>query len=73
MSTKVWVNIGSGNGLMPDGTKPLPEPMLTYHSDIHLTAISQEMPQASFTEISLTIAFKKFHPNFLGANELIQD
>ena len=26
-----WVNIGSGNGLLPDGTKPLPEPMLTYH------------------------------------------
>ena len=24
-------NIGSGNGLLPDGTKPLPEPMLTYH------------------------------------------
>ena len=24
-----WVNIGSGNGLLPDGTKPLPEPMLT--------------------------------------------
>ena len=23
------VNIGSGNGLVPDGTKPLPEPMLT--------------------------------------------
>ena len=22
---------GSGNGLLPDGTKPLPEPMLTYH------------------------------------------
>ena len=21
----------SGNGLLPDGTKPLPEPMLTYH------------------------------------------
>ena len=27
----IWVNIGSGNGLLPDGTKPLPEPMLTYH------------------------------------------
>ena len=27
----VWVNIGSGNGLLPDGIKPLPEPMLTYH------------------------------------------
>ena len=24
-----WVNIGSGNGLLPDSTKPLPEPMLT--------------------------------------------
>ena len=24
-------NIGSGNGLVPDGTKPLPEPMLIYH------------------------------------------
>ena len=27
----IWVNIGSGNGLVPDSTKPLPEPMLTYH------------------------------------------
>ena len=24
----IWVNIGLGNGLLPDGTKPLPEPML---------------------------------------------
>ena len=24
-------NIGSGNGLLPDGTKPLPKPMLTNH------------------------------------------
>ena len=28
---EIWVNIGSGNGLLPDGTKPLPEPILTYH------------------------------------------
>ena len=27
----IEVNIGSGNGLLPDGTKPLPKPMLTYH------------------------------------------
>ena len=26
---QIWVNIGSGNGLLPDGTKPLPEPVLT--------------------------------------------
>ena len=25
------VNIGSGNGLLPDGTKPLPDPVLTTH------------------------------------------
>ena len=28
---KILVNIGSGNGLLPDGTKPLPEPMFTIH------------------------------------------
>ena len=26
---RIWVNFGSGNGLLPHGTKPLPEPMLT--------------------------------------------
>ena len=25
------VNIGSGNGLLPDGNKPLPDPLLTSH------------------------------------------
>ena len=29
MVTQIQVNIGSGNGLLPDGTKPLPEPLLT--------------------------------------------
>ena len=28
---EIWVNIGSGNGLLPDGTKPLPKPKLTDH------------------------------------------
>ena len=29
----IWicVNMGSGDGLVPDGTKPLPKPMLTSH------------------------------------------
>ena len=31
MVTQIWVNIGSDNGLLPDDTKPLPEPMLTNH------------------------------------------
>ena len=28
----IVLNFGSGNGLLPDGTKPLPEPMLIYHT-----------------------------------------
>ena len=27
MVTEIWINIGSDNGLLPDGTKPLPEPI----------------------------------------------
>ena len=29
MATETWVKIGSGNGLLPNGAKPLPESMLT--------------------------------------------
>ena len=54
---------------LPDGTKPLPEPMLTIpsvrSSGIHLRPVSQEIYQPSVTEISLKIPFK-----LLGANEL---
>ena len=31
MALEILVNTGSGNGLLPDSTKPLPEPMSTYH------------------------------------------
>ena len=76
MATEIWVNIGSGNGLLPNSTKPLPEPMLTDHqwksSDIHIRAISQEMPQPSVIEIRLKITYLKFNSNFLGANELYE-
>ena len=30
MAPQILVNIGSGKGLLPDGTKPLLESMLTY-------------------------------------------
>ena len=29
METEIFVDIGSGDGLLPNGTQPLPEPMLT--------------------------------------------
>ena len=28
---KIWINTASGNGVLPDGSKPLHEPMLTYY------------------------------------------
>ena len=31
MATSIWFSIGSCNGFLPDGTTPLPEPVLTYH------------------------------------------
>ena len=31
MATQIWFNIDAGNDLPPDGTKPSPEHMLTYH------------------------------------------
>ena len=57
------------------GTKPLPQPMLTYHSKIQWHSagggISQEIHQPSITKISLKMTYLKFHSNLPGANELI--
>ena len=39
---------------------------------MHIKAISQEMPQPSFTIICLKIRWLKFHSNFPGANELME-
>ena len=40
----IWVNIGSGNGFMPDSNKPLTEPML-----IDNEWFLWHTPQSSFT------------------------
>ena len=41
IATEIWVNFDSGCGLLPDGTKskPLPEPMLTYHNQGSVTFV----------------------------------
>ena len=36
IATLVWVTIDSGNGLLPDGTNPLPESILTNHRRDHV-------------------------------------
>ena len=71
MATEIWVNIGSGNGLLPDGTWTNVDWSSVKSSDIHIRAISQEMPQPSITKICMKSMCLKFHSNFPGANELI--
>ena len=75
MVTEIWVNIGSGNGLLPDGTKPLPEPILTDHQWSPVTSILWQFHKRCLNHQSLKsvskVACLKFDSNFPGANELM--
>ena len=77
MATEIWVNIGSGNGLLPDNTIDQAITLTNIEwssvksSDIHIRVISQEMPQPSATEFRLKILYLEFNSNFPGANELL--
>ena len=64
------INIGSVNGLLPDGTKPLPEPMLTYHQwpsrvqiVVYHLPISMPLPEPTLTFINWILR-NKFQLNF---------
>ena len=71
MATELWVNIGSGNGLVLSGiTWTNVDLSLVRSSDIDLMAISQGAPQPSITKIRLKITYLKFLSNLPGANEL---
>ena len=50
MATAMWVNIGSSNDLLPDGTKPLPEPILTspWWGSIHLRTMHDDVPNCAY-------------------------
>ena len=63
MVTQNWVNIGSGNVLLPDGTKLLPKPVLTYHQwspvtitwgqlklDHHFPKLDWKLPNSNLLE-----------------------
>ena len=49
-TTSYLVNIGSGNGLLSDGTKPLPEPMLANHQE-DLVAFTWRQFQRKYSRI----------------------
>ena len=71
MATKIWYNTSSCNGLSSDGTKPLLEPMLTYHiSGTLLRPILPDVLKTSYQKMILKTHLKSL-PHFAGVNELI--
>ena len=62
MPSEILLNTGSGNGLVPDGTKALPEQILTSSpmevNGFHLTTVLLEVLQASIHRMSLKMRLK---------------
>ena len=70
----MWVNSGSGNDLLPDGTKPLPESVLTYHQSVMWQWSESNFTQVTITNLPITyvsrLHFLKFLSQLPGAIEL---
>ena len=58
IASRACVIIGSDNGLVPDGTKPLPEPMLIYHQ---LYSVSPYLSGILFSSCIQIILLQKMH------------
>ena len=61
--TQMWVNTGSGNGLLPDGTTPVPGTILTYH---HWSTLA--FSRGNFTETVLDITYYKMFEIYVFEN-----
>ena len=69
---RIWVDIGTGDGLVPASTKPLPELILTYPQwGIYLKASLQKAIKISLKYITLKITYLVLQLHLPGANELI--
>ena len=67
----IFVIIGSGNGLLPDDTKPLPKPVLMCgFPETYLYEISFEIQTFSFRKTHLKMLSAKCLPFCLGLNVL---
>ena len=67
----MWVNIGSCNGLLPDGTKPLPEPVLTDHQLGPLTFIWGQFHMRYLCPESQEIICKLIICNFIKISRVM--
>ena len=72
MALEILVNTGSGYGLLPDGTKPLPEPMLTYHQQGSMPFIWGHYHKKIwiYQSVKQDWKFLKSHLDLSGVNEL---
>ena len=72
VTLQIRVIIVSGNGLLPDGTKPLPEPMLISHYWVLWHSLNSNFTAKQFfCKISLKTIILKLQPHLPGPNELI--
>ena len=71
LTWKTLVNIGSDNGLLPDGTKPLSEPMLTYHHRYYMALTWEQLQKMCLIHnISSEFTPLKSLLHLPGSNEL---
>ena len=80
VASYIWINIGTGNGLLPDGIKPLPETLLTYFQldQQEQTAVRHEntTQDFSFQRMHMKLSSAKCQPfcsdiNVLNAKEIV--
>ena len=69
IATQIWVNTGSGNGLLPDGSKPLPEPMMTSPQWCPMAFKWEQFPWCFRNQFTAWII--KLLPHFPGASKFI--
>ena len=73
METQNWVNTGSGNGLVPDGTKPFPEQCWLSISEVlwHSPESNfQEMFKMSILDMSLEITHLQLELYLWGRDQM---
>ena len=73
MAKQILINVVSDNGLLPDGAKPLPEPILKFHlgcDENNLRAIWQDIPQQIIAKLRLKITYSKIYSHLREDNDL---
>ena len=78
MATENWVNIVSGNGLLPDGTKPLPEPMLHQYGAVtfiwgqcYKRYLIQQLLKSDIENYLIEISFKSPRGQWVKMSEFM--